>query len=462
MVANTEVNGRFHSDWLSMMYPRLKIARSLLSNDGAIFISIDEGEKSNLKRLCDEVFGEENHRNTILTRRRVKSLNVQFAENGLFSMNVGTEYILVYSKSTQFLMNALRVKKNDVPIKGTWNVFWSGADRPTLRYNLLGFTPSSGQWRWAKQKALEAVENYNLYLSKYANQMTLEEYWKSTGQKFKFIRKIKNGTGKNGGVQYWLPPSDTVLRTTNWTDIEVSQIKKDYDLPFENPKNVELIKELIRLIPGKEFTVLDFFAGSGTTADAIFRLNTEDGGNRKFVLVQIAEPTSENSDARQTDYKDVAMISKERIRLAGKNVSNAGSQLDIGFRVLQIDTSNMKDVYYTPDQTNQATLFNNVDNIKRNRTPEDLLFQVLVDWGVDLTLPIKSETINGKQVFFVDGNALVACFDTEITEDLVTEIAKRAPQCVVFRDMGFVSDSLKINVEQVFKQLSPVTVLKVL
>lgn len=173
LVANTESNGRFHSDWLSMIYPRLKVARTLLCDDGAIFISIDEGEKANLKRICDEVFGEENYRNTLLTRRRVKSLNFQFADEGLYSMNVGFEYVLIYAKSQDFRMNALRMQKKNAPPRGKWNVFWSGADRPTMRYELLGFIPTTGQWRWSKHKAMNAVSNYEMYLSKFQAMMSL-------------------------------------------------------------------------------------------------------------------------------------------------------------------------------------------------------------------------------------------------------------------------------------------------
>jgi len=464
LVANTESNGRFHSDWLTMIYPRLKLARTLLSDDGVICISIDEGEKANLKRLCDEIFGEENYRNAILVRRRVKSLNVQFACDGLYSMNVGYEYVLVYAKTRSFLMKALRMEKLNASETGSWNVFWSGADRPTMRYELLGFTPVTGQWRWSKEKALEAVENYNTYLSEFASQITLEEYWRQTGEKLKFVRRIENGIGKNGGVQYWISPSDTALRSSNWSDIEVSQIRKDYELPFENPKNVELIAELIRLIDGADFTVLDFFAGSGTTADAVMRLNSEDGGRRRFALIQIPEQISGGSPAKAAGYSDLSQIARKRILLAGDRLSNAehneGWNKDVGFRVLKLDTSNMAEVYYKPDAIRQEELFASVDNIKLGRTPEDLLFQVLLDWGVDLTLPIRKESIHGKTVFFVDENSLIACFDTEITEAFVRELAGYKPLRVVFRDNGFESDAVKINAEQIFRQLSSETEVK--
>ena len=461
LVANTETSGRFHSDWLSFMYPRLKLARNLLADDGAIFISIDEGEKANLRRICDEIFGKENYRNTILTRRRVKALNLQFADNGLCSMNVGFEYVLAYAKSRTFLMNALRMKKQSAPSKGNWNVFWSGADRPTMRYELMGFTPETGQWRWSKKKALEGVSNYEKYVNEFSNTMSLEEYWRKTGKSLRFVRRIENGTGKNGGVQYWISPSDSALRSSNWTDIEVSQIRKDFDLPFENPKSVDLMIELIRLINSDGFTVMDFFAGSATTADAVLRLNAKDGGNRRFILVQCAEPCEEKSKAFEAGYKTIADIAKERIRRAGKKVLEGECHpdwnRDVGFRVLRVDSSNMKDVYYLPNELKQSDLSGTVENIKADRTAEDLLFQVLVDWGVDLTLPIRRKTVQGKTVFFVDDTALVACFESGITEDLVKELAVFGPGRAVFRDSGFDSDAVKINTVQIFRQLSPAT-----
>ena len=272
-----------HSKWLSFMSKRLRIAKRLLSDKGVIFISIDDNEQAQLKLLCDEIFGGENFRNTLLVRRRTKTLNLQFAENGLKTQNVGAEYALVYAKGG-FLFKEMRIKKKDVPSKGTWNVFWSNADRPTMRYDLLGFTPTTGQWRWSKELADEAVDNYNEYLLNHSH-ITLEEYWEKTGRQRRFIRRIEGGKGKNGGVQYWVGPSDTFLRTSNWTDIEVSQIHKDFDFDFNNPKNIEFIKEILSSPFDNPITILDFFAGSGTTLHATMQLNSEDGGNRKCILV---------------------------------------------------------------------------------------------------------------------------------------------------------------------------------
>lgn len=317
---NTDSNGRFHSDWCTMMYSRLLLARNLLCEDGVIFISIDDGELNCLRKICDEVFGTDNFRNTILTRRRIKSLNSQFADNGLYSMNIGFEYVLVYSKSRSFLMKALRVKKDSVPSKGRWDVFWSNADRPTMRYDVLGFTPTTGQWRNSKEKADIAVANYKKYETEYSDKMSLEEYSSMTGIT-DFIRRIPNGTGKNGGVQHWVAPADTTLRTSNWTDIEVSQIGKEIDLPFDNPKSKKLMMELIKLSDcGSDDIILDFFSGSATTAHAVMQLNAGDGGHRKFIMVQLPEPCDEKSEAYKAGYANICEIGKERIRRAGQKI----------------------------------------------------------------------------------------------------------------------------------------------
>ena len=233
---------------------------------------------------------------------------------------------------------------------------------------------------------------------------------------------------------------------------------------FETPKPVRFLKRIFHLSTDRDSIILDFFAGSGTAAHATLQLNADDGGNRKFILVQLPEITADGSAAKKAGFKNVADICKERIRRAGVKILNgechADWERDAGFRVLRVDTSNVKDVYYTPDQTNQKSLLAAIDNIKSDRTSEDLLFQVLVDWGVDLTLPIDIETIKGKKVLFVDQNALAACFETGVTEDVIMEMASREPLRVVFRDSGLVSDAMKINVEQIFKQLSPMTDVK--
>lgn len=465
MFENTESNGRFHSDWCTMFFTRLQVAKSLLADDGAIFISIDDGELENVKKICDEIFGASNFRNTILTRRRIKSLNSQFAENGLYSMNVGFEYIIVYAKSPAFLMKALQMKKANASTKGRWDVFWSNADRPTMRYDLLGFTPETGQWRNSKEKADIAVANYQKYENEFSDKMSLEEYFQMTGIK-DFIRRIPNGTGKNGGVQHWVAPSDTSLRTSNWTDIEVSQIGKEIDIPFDNPKSKQLLMELIKLLGDSNSIILDFFSGSATTAHAVMQLNAEDGGHRKFIMVQLPEPCDEKSEAFKAGYKNICEIGKERIRQAGDKIKSEnplGTQdLDIGFRVFRVDSSNMKDVYYQPEELDQQSLFELVSNIKDDRTDLDLLYACLLDWGVEIHLPHASIDLDGCTIHNVDNGALMACFNPNVPTSVVEFMAKQLPLRAVFRDSAFASDDAKINVTEIFKNLSPDTKVKVI
>lgn len=464
---NTDTNGRFHSDWCSMIYSRLMLARALLKDDGAICISIDSGELTSLKEMCDEVFGASNYRNTILTRRRIKSLNSQFADNGLYSLNVGFEYVLIYAKSPAFLMKAIRMKKENAPAKGRWDVFWSNADRPTMRYDILGFTPETGQWRNSEDRAKIAVANYQKYQQEYEGKISLEEYAEKTGIT-DFIRRIPNGTGKNGGVQHWVAPSDTMLRTSNWTDIEVSQIGKEIDLPFDNPKSKQLMMELVKLCDcAASDLILDFFSGSATTAHAVMQLNAEDGGHRKFIMVQLPEKCDEASEAYKAGYKNICEIGKERIRRAGEKIlkeqlannnstlNSPNSKLDIGFRVLKLDSTNMKDVYYAPCDYDQDFLHQLKSNIKDDRTDLDLLFGCLIEWGLPLSLPYKSEQIDGCTVHTYNDGDLIACFDANVPESVVKEIAKRKPLRAVFRDSGFASSPEKINVFEIFKLYIP-------
>ncbi|SNA85915.1 site-specific DNA-methyltransferase [Flavobacterium psychrophilum] len=479
LVANPETSGRYHSDWLTMMYPRLKLAKNLLTDDGVIFISIDDHEIENLKKICNEIFGEENFRNYLLTRRRIKSLNVQFADDGLNSMNIGYEFVLVYSKSQLFSFKALRMNKENIPTKGKWNVFWSGADRPTMRYDVLGFTPRDGQWRWSKEKAQEGVKNYQKYLTEFAATLSLEDYWIKTGETLKFIRRIPDANGKNGGVQYWLAPSATSLRTSNWTDIEVSEIHKEFDLPFENPKSTKLIKTLIDTIDDKDFIVLDFFSGSATTAHSVFNSNSLDNGNRKFIMVQVPEQINESSEAYKAGYKTLCDIGKERIRKASFKINeklNVGIEkskkeldfgktdrkIDLGFRVYKIDSSNMQDVYYTPNQYEQGQLDLLEDNIKPDRNSDDLVAQIMLDWGLPLSLKIEQTKIANKEVFKVADDALLCCFDEGIDEAFAKEIATLKPLRIVFRDKSFKDDTAKENVKQLLKQLSPDSEMKVI
>lgn len=499
---NDSSEARYHSNWCSMMYPRLKLARNLLRDDGVIFISIDDNEVTNMRKLCDEVFAETNFRNVLYVRRRTKSLNSQFADSGLASLNVGLEYVLVYAKTETFIMTALRRKKEGAPDKGRWDVFWSNADRPTMRYDVLGFTPASGQWRTSKEKADVAVANYKTYQAEFEAQLSLEEYWRKTGIE-DFIRRIPNGTGKNGGVQHWIPPSDTMLRTSNWSDIEVSEISKEFDLPFDNPKNKQLPLELLKLAGASvDSLILDFFSGSATTAHAVMQLNAEDGGNRKFIMVQLPEPCDEDSEAAKAGYANICEIGKERIRRAGKKIAeelaaknaeiakkNEQGELslenpdnpvnpvekeipDIGFRVLKLDTSSLRDTSATVCETNQE--FTNFERIKSDRSPEDLLFQVLLETRIPLSEPIVKRKVAGNEVLFVgcdgeddaatSGAPLAACLDAKakMTTEFFIEIAKLKPGIAFFRDDAFVDDSARTNLHQVFAQFSPTTSIKVI
>lgn len=454
MLANTVANGRFHSDWLSMLYPRLKLARNLLADDGLIFISIDSHEVHNLRKLCDEIFGESNHKNTIAVRRGIKNVQAQFDD--LSSLSQGHEYILLYAKNSEARLPKLSLAHGDKK-PGKWDTFWRGTDRPTMRYELLGVHPDSGQWRWEKSRSFESIDNYNKYLAQADGGLSLDDYYldhlAATNVKLNFVRKSADGT-----IQYYVPPSEGKLLSDNWMDITLSGSETQ---EFDTEKSVSLLRRVVEWVCDVNDIVLDFFAGSGTSAHAVMAVNAQDGGRRKFILVQLPEHCDEDSAAFKAGYKTIAEITKERIRRAGESFTE-GNAIDVGFRTLKIDTSNMKEVYYTPDAVSQDLLSDQVDNIREDRTAEDLLFQVLLDWGVDLALPISQQSIAGKTVFFVDGNALAACFDTGIDEAFVKQLAGHKPLRVVFRDAGFASDSVKINVEQVFKLLSPATEIKTL
>ncbi|MDR0609701.1 MAG: site-specific DNA-methyltransferase [Planctomycetaceae bacterium] len=409
-----------HSAWLTFIYPRLKIARKLLTDDGAIFVSIDDNEQANLKLLMDDVFGEGNFRNTLLIRRRIKSLNSQFASNGLFSMNIGFEYTLVFAKSFDFLMNALQATKVKVSEKGRWDVFWSNADRPTMRYEILGFTPKTGQWRNSKEKADIAVENYKNYIEKFSNKISLEEYWQSTGRTLSFIRKIPNGIGKNGGIQHWIPPSDTSLRTSNWTDIEVAQIEKEINLPFNNPKSKIFLMELIKLSVKKtNDIILDFFAGSGTTAHAVMQLNAEDDGNRKFIMVQIDEPTPPDSEAFKSGYKTIDKIARERIKRAAKKIKTEKGlvlpeKFDGGFRHFRIVSPNVtildKIEKFDPEQS-QKDFFDNMvtqfDDKTTGAKGEEVILQTwLIHDGYTFDQQPKILDFEGYKAYYIDQSLL--------------------------------------------------------
>jgi adenine-specific DNA-methyltransferase len=462
LVANTEGNGRFHSDWLSMIYPRLKLARNLLADDGVLFISNDDVETHNMRKICDETFGEDNFIANFIWEKRTNRENRKV-------VSYRHDNILCYCKSRggerplkQLPMNekALSNYKNpDDDPRGLWKsdpaTAQAGHGTKNQFYDLIApngkvHKLESGRcWLYTKPVMDEAITNNRIWFGKDGNGVPrVKTYFEA----------------KERGLT---PETILFSRDVSTNEAAKNNLKILFDgvAVFETPKPVELIKLILQL-SSDNGVVMDFFAGSSVTAHAAIQLNAEDGGNRKFIMVQLPEPCDEQSEAFKAGYKTIVEISKERIRRAGEKIleceCHEGWNKDIGFRVLKVDSSNMADVYYRPDSIEQGQLKIFTDNIKSERKPEDLLFQVLLDWGVDLSLPIRKETVQDKTVFFVNEPPydLVACFDTGVNEDLVKELAKVEPLRVVFRDTGFVSDAVKINVEQIFKQMSPGTEVK--
>jgi adenine-specific DNA-methyltransferase len=464
LVANTESNGRFHSDWLSMIYSRLKLSRNLLKEDGLIFISIDDGEVANLRRCCDEIFGENNFIAQIAWEKRyTRSNNAKrfySLKDNIIVFRKSEQLDLIKEKRTEKADSGYRNPDNDP--KGAWTTssYVNPATkeaRPNLVYGIIN--PLTGEavhhpthaWKFSLAEHKAHVESNRMW-------------WGGDGSA-EFPRlKIYLSDQTEGMV----PIDLWDYKSSGTTDEGGSEIKSLFgSAVFDTPKPTKLIKRMLGIATevSSNDIILDFFAGSATTAHAVIQLNSEDGGNRKFIMVQLPEPCLEKSEALKAGYKTIAEIGKERIRRAGTQILagsyNADWKRDIGFRVMKVDTSNMADIYYIPDNVEQKKLLDAVSNIKSDRNnPEDLLFQVLVDWGVDLTLPIRKEQIQKKDIFFVDSNALVACFDRGITEELVKELADRKPLRVVLRDNGFESDAVKINVDQIFKQMSPSTEVK--
>lgn len=482
LVSNTEANGRFHSDWLSMMLPRLKLARDLLKEDGVIFISINDQEVSNLKKILDEIFGSSNFIASLVWDKN------HSAQAGIFKAY--HEYVLVYSKNND-LLRTPKSKGNEL--------FEAGAmKRESARHPMSDFTFPAGVrfnadhgtelldcWGGTEKVCLiegkmvceEGYTKYPVTLkASYTQKNQMQEYFygdkdtlvDSRGQKI--VEFYFNSSGKIKIIkERSVDTPQTTLKDYGSQGAISTALANLFDLsitPIDNPKPVHMLSDFIYWFTNNEDFVLDFFAGSATTAHAAMQLNAEDGGNRKFIMVQLPEVVEEKHEAYKAGYKTIAEISKERIRRAGKQILEGECHedwnKDIGFRVLKVDTSNMQDVYYQPQQLNQNDLFASVDNIKPDRSSEDLLFQVLLDWGVDLTLPIRRESIQGKEVFIVDDNALVACFEQGISEALIHELAALNPLRAVFRDNGFASDAVKVNVTQIFKQRSPITEVKAL
>lgn len=457
---NTDSNGRFHSDWCSMIYSRLVLARNLLSDDGVIFISIGDEEVENLRKIADDVFGEANFRNQIIIRRGAKSLQAQFVTWD--KLGQGHEYILFYTKNSQYRFPK-QMKPLDERKAGGWNNHWRGTDRPTMRYELFGFTPDSGQWRWSKDRSLKAIENYERMLSETGcssdsvTQEIIDSWYSQQTEGLDLLRK--SSTGK---PEHYITPTNDSLLNSSWMDLLVgssSEIGQLFDTKvFDTAKLTQTISRAIKFVD-KEAIILDFFSGSATTAHAVMQLNAEDGGRRKFIMVQLPEKCDEASEAYKAGYKNICEIGKERIRRAGDKIKSenpkTAQDLDIGFRVFKLDDTNMKDVYYSPKEYSQDMLAGLESNIKDDRTDLDLLFGCLIDWGLALSLPYKSEQIDGCAVHTYNGGDLIACFDANIPESVVKEIAKRKPLRAVFRDFGFASSPEKINVFEIFKLYMP-------
>nr|WP_239521408.1 site-specific DNA-methyltransferase [Blastococcus saxobsidens] len=483
LVANGEANGRFHSDWLSMVYPRLKLARNLLRDDGVICVSIDDNEVHNLRKVGDEVFGASNfvgeivvvanprgrqsdsfvagvHDTVLVWARGRGSAEVggrpldpeQKKEFGLFDEEIGHHRLLGLRQRGSA---SRRIDRPEMyfpifvspdgseltldPCEGWAEVLPKKSDG------------TDGRWMWGRDKCrrdagrlvakwIERRGEYDVFVKDPLNKGGIERL-----RKFKSIWDDK-GFNNQAGTQ------------------EVKALLGGDFMSF--PKPVALMRELLLLGAPTGGVVLDFFAGSSSMAHAVMKLNQEDGLQRPFIMVQLDEPLEPTSEARRAGFSSIAALSRERVRRAGAAVADAAGadmhEFDAGFRALRVDTTNMSDVLRTPDATDQQALAGLEDSVKPGRTGEDLLFQVLLDWGVDLALPISVQQAEGREVFVVDGGALVACFDDEVTPELVRVLAKQVPLQVVFRDSGFTSDDARINAEQVFRELSPVTDVKVI
>ena len=459
---NTDTNGRFHSDWCSMMYSRLMLARNLLADNGAIFVSIDDNEVDNLKKICDEIFGAINYVATFPWRKRTAKSDVPFG------VSQDYEWIVCYAKSRNFLASVEGKERKyyetpDFPGK-PWRVHdltkqTTASERPNSYFTIIN--PKTGEHYPANPNRTWAIteETFRRYYAAdrivfpgdydFLNiQKPVLRYWKEddvakSGENFGRVSVSTNlaediGMSQNG--------------TKEITELFAGKV-------FSFPKPSSLIKFLTRIHTKKDDLVLDFFSGSATTAHAVMQLNAEDGGHRKFIMVQLPEPCDEKSEAYKAGYKNICEIGKERIRRAGEKIKEDNplttQDLDVGFRVLKLDDSNMKDVYYAAGDYEQGMLTGLESNIKEDRTDLDLLFGCLLDWGLPLSLPYTSEQIDGCTVHIYNDGDLIACFDNNIPESVVKEIAKRKSLRAVFRDAGFADSPAKINVFEIFKLYMP-------
>lgn len=465
LVQNTESNGRFHTDWLNMLYPRLRFAKDLLSDDGVIFISIDDNEQENLKKICDELFGSNNFITQIAWEK------VHTRKNSAINFSSSHEYILCYAKiKRNYSGDTVGFKRNLLPRDNT--DAYSNPDNDP-----------KGSWK------TDPITAHNYYAADYTitkpNGIVIkrpqDRYWAYSEDSIKKMIKenaIIWGDGDSMPMvkRYLCDVQDGLVPITLFFREfagDSSQAKKQIDSLFNECKGifdytkpVKLILRLLQIGSNSGDIILDFFSGSATTAHAVMQLNAEDGGHRKFIMVQLPEQTDVKSEAYKSGYKTICEIGEERIRRAGKKIKEESplttTDLDIGFRVFKVDSSNMEDVYYRPADYNQGQMELFADNIKTDRTPEDLLFQVMLDLGILLSSDIQETEIVGKKVFSVADGYLIACFDKDVTEETVKAIAQKQPVYAVFRDSSMASDSVATNFEQIFETYSPRTQRKVL
>lgn len=465
LVQNTESNGRFHTDWLNMLYPRLRFAKDLLSDDGVIFISIDDNEQENLKKICDELFGSNNFITQIAWEK------VHTRKNSAINFSSSHEYILCYAKiKRNYSGDTVGFKRNLLPRDNT--DAYSNPDNDP-----------KGPWK------TDPITAHNYYAADYTitkpNGIVIkrpqDRYWAYSEDSIKKMIKenaIIWGDGDSMPMvkRYLCDVQDGLVPITLFFREfagDSSQAKKQIDSLFNECKGifdytkpVKLILRLLQIGSNSGDIILDFFSGSATTAHAVMQLNAEDGGHRKFIMVQLPEQTDVKSEAYKSGYKTICEIGEERIRRAGKKIKEESplttTDLDIGFRVFKVDSSNMEDVYYRPADYNQGQMELFADNIKTDRTPEDLLFQVMLDLGILLSSDIQETEIVGKKVFSVADGYLISCFDKDVTEETVKAIAQKQPVYAVFRDSSMASDSVATNFEQIFETYSPRTQRKVL
>lgn len=477
MFKNTDSNGRFHSDWCSMIYSRLSLARNLLADNGVIFISIDDNEADNMRKVCDEIFGESNFVAQCV-RRTINS-----GKHDSTTVAPFHEYVIIYAKSVASIALARKpkdeaerdrlYKEQDEYVAERGRYYITQLNKNSLQYSDGlnypitgpdgvdiwpgdGFKDKVWIWRWSKAKVRWGIENGYIV-------------FKKAGDKYKVYTKSYEYRDKDGKFINRNNPYTTLeFISKEYANFNATpEIVKLFDGKkyFDFPKSSVFIKELVKVanLKGNDI-VLDFFSGSATTAHAVMQLNAEDGGNRKFIMVQLPEKCDEQSEAYKAGYKNICEIGKERIRRAAKKIheEQPDAKFDDGFRVFRIDESNMTDVYYSADSYDQDMLSQLESNIKPDRTDLDLLFGCLLEWGLPLSMPYTSEDIEGCKVHTYNDGDLIACFDENIPEDVIKEIAKRKPLRAVFRDSGFKGSPEKINVGEIFKMQSPDTTIKVI